>query len=527
MKKIGLFLLGFLVYAIPLFSYAQIADVSNVLGKFIITGNDVLEIELGKNTNIKDGVGNFEFIITHKKTDPVLVNMAILRDGAPVNGANVQLYSSQIGEPIGTIKTVKKEVQGFTPGNYSVTLDYKNPSVVVSKKDFIVTADPSVNVVNANDYGLTVSVDSNQDIQLIFSGEILPKKDISQVQLKVRYKESSSVQYSTLPKSLFEGNLEKNKKNSFSYIIPALKKDTPYQIQIVDISRSPELVVKEFLHTTGRTNTPADSIIASNYGFPTISAVAQEKTATISGVLSPSKNIPQAQIYVYFGTLQESLEQQKPLFSSPTVNLELSVPRPFNYSFENLEPGTRYFYQVRDNARNINISSILSFTTKGMNNPNNPIEPIDGNGPIFDPNTQSGLFGNYSYPTNLGEPDSVGGGTDLFDGKPLVPCGKSTDTGDDATCRFKHVIILINNIINYLLVLMVPVIAGVAIYVGGMMIIKRNMPVELTQLKDRFKKIGIGILIMLLAWVLVATLLKVLVRDESSAFILLDLLDLE
>ncbi len=526
MKKIFSLLILLILFS-PIFLSAQTADLSSILGKFKVTGNDVVDVELGGKSVIKDGVGNFEFIITHKKIDPILINMSVLQNGVVINGTNVQLYASQIGEPIGTIKIVTKEIQGFNVGNYAVTLDYKNPAVIVSAKEFTVVQDSPGNIITSADYGATISIDSNQDIQLVFSGEIIPKKDIPNTRLIVRYKETSATQYSILPKSLFEGNLEKNKKQSFIYTIPSLKKSTAYQIQIVDNSKNPEIIVKEFLHTTGGANTSLDNITQNSYGFPVVSVEPEKNSAILSGVLSPLKNIPQARIYVYLGTSQNSLQQEKSLFSSPTINLEPLIPRPFYFSFENLQPGTKYFYQVRDDARNINVSNVMSFITKGPLNPNNPIEPIDNNGPYFDPNAQSGLFGNYSYPTNLGEPDSSGDGRELFDGKPLVPCGKSTDTGDDATCRFKHVIILINNIINYLLVLMVPAIAGVCIYVGAMMIIKRGIPAELTKLKDRLKNIGIGVLVMLFAWILVATLLKALVRDESSAFILLDLLDLE
>jgi hypothetical protein len=56
------------------------------------------------------------------------------------------------------------------------------------------------------------------------------------------------------------------------------------------------------------------------------------------------------------------------------------------------------------------------------------------------------------------------------------------------------------------------------------MIIHRGMPAELTKYKDNLIRIGWGVAVMLLAWTIIATLLKTFVDPSMTGYILLDLL---
>jgi predicted small integral membrane protein len=114
----------------------------------------------------------------------------------------------------------------------------------------------------------------------------------------------------------------------------------------------------------------------------------------------------------------------------------------------------------------------------------------------------------------------------------LVPCGKRADDLDndpktvdpDQNCKFEHLMILFGRIIDYLLVLLVPLTVLVAIYTGVQMILHRQIPAELMKYKDNLIRIGWGVAVMLLAWTIIATLLKTFVDPGSMRFILLDLL---
>jgi predicted small integral membrane protein len=87
-----------------------------------------------------------------------------------------------------------------------------------------------------------------------------------------------------------------------------------------------------------------------------------------------------------------------------------------------------------------------------------------------------------------------------------------------------EVVGLIPRVIDYMLILLVPLTVMVCIYTGVQMIIHRGIPAELMKYKDNLKRIGIGVALMLLAWTIIATLLKTLVNPSMSGFILLDLL---
>ncbi len=544
MKKFGIFLILCVMIILPVTVNAQTTDATKITGSFSVIKPDTqtVDVELTKGTKIDKGKGNFEFKITYKKKDLVGLFYELTRDSKSI--AKNSLYSDQIGEKIGTIKTVPVEISGFTPGSYELKISDLNNSVEYASKKFMVTVEvgnASVQEeITADDYGLVMNIDSNDGINLKFSGTVTPKKDISDARLRVQFKKSTDKDYplTFLPYPLIGTksdagnvlNLDKGETYSYSYSVPSLLPNTSYNIRIVDI---PYLEIKEINHTTGGGVTTPDTstggkITAESYGFPdTVSVIPDTTTAILEGTLSPIQNIPDAQLYVFFGISRDSLTRGGLLTSVPLKEDYI----PFKYIFENLNSGTEYFYKIRDNRRLLDVTQIKSFKTSGTKSgTENPVDPknttVGGNSYVFDPNAQTGIFGNYSYPTNLSEPDSGSGGDRSYDGKPLVPCGKKSDQGgEDATCRFKHVIILFNNIINYMLVLMVPMIALISIYVGIMMIVKRQVPAELLALKDKFSRIGIGILVMFLAWVLVATLLKALVNDESSAFILLDLVN--
>ncbi len=103
----------------------------------------------------------------------------------------------------------------------------------------------------------------------------------------------------------------------------------------------------------------------------------------------------------------------------------------------------------------------------------------------------------------------------IFSG--LVPCG---NPGQDM-CTFNDVLTLISNVINYIFVLIVPITA-IAFIIVGFQYMTSAGKIELrTLLKERIGKLLFGIVIILGAWLLMATLLRGLGVDE--AYILLDL----
>lgn len=253
---------------------------------------------------------------------------------------------------------------------------------------------------------------------------------------------------------------------------------------------------------------------------------ANPSKVTLTGNIIATKLIKDAQIYVYLGTSQGTVDQVGPLFGKPLVNLPKFEPVKYEYNLSDLNTGTTYYYEIR--MLNIGTGKKIArgtFTTSGQKT-TNPIIPQGQTGYVFNPD-DPGLFGDYNFPTNIGEP--VGPiGTDVIvtDDEGLVPCGKRSDVGTpDENCNFGHVIELVGRIIDYLLILLVPLTVFVTIYTGVQMIIHRGVPAELMKYKENLKRIGIGVAIMLLAWTIVGTIMQAVVDPaQMGSFLLLDIL---
>jgi len=95
----------------------------------------------------------------------------------------------------------------------------------------------------------------------------------------------------------------------------------------------------------------------------------------------------------------------------------------------------------------------------------------------------------------------------------LVPCGLSEDDPDqpgDQTvpCQLCHFFVMIDNIIDFLLFRIVPVLAALMIAIGGAMyIVSQGQPEKLSRAKGLFTAVVIGIIIIYGAWAIINTFL--------------------
>jgi type IV secretory pathway VirB2 component (pilin) len=96
----------------------------------------------------------------------------------------------------------------------------------------------------------------------------------------------------------------------------------------------------------------------------------------------------------------------------------------------------------------------------------------------------------------------------------LVPCGGH----GEAPCTFCHFFVLINNIIDFVMIKLVPTIAVLMLIIGGVMFFFAGAkPDVLNQAKGIITSVVIGIIIILSAWVIVNTVLtKVGIIDTPS-----------
>lgn len=99
----------------------------------------------------------------------------------------------------------------------------------------------------------------------------------------------------------------------------------------------------------------------------------------------------------------------------------------------------------------------------------------------------------------------------------LVPCGNP----GQAQCTFNDVIAVISNLINYIFVGIVPIATVMFVIIGTQYMLSGGN-IELKSLmKERLGNLILGIVIVLGAWLLIATILRVL--GVNDAYILLDL----
>ena len=116
----------------------------------------------------------------------------------------------------------------------------------------------------------------------------------------------------------------------------------------------------------------------------------------------------------------------------------------------------------------------------------------------------------------------------------IVPCGDETKpdidvdgdgTPDDASyCDYNFVILTISRIINFIFLMVLPIAGVIAVVTGIMILTSGGNPEQRNKAKRAFTKFIIGIIIVMVAWLLVATVLRTL--GARSAYSLLDVVNL-
>ena len=101
----------------------------------------------------------------------------------------------------------------------------------------------------------------------------------------------------------------------------------------------------------------------------------------------------------------------------------------------------------------------------------------------------------------------------------IIPdCGRMI-SGEFVECGFGDLIQLINNIIRYLILIAVPVSAAVFAWAGFNMMIHPANPGERTASWLMMKKVFIGLVLILSAWLITNTLKNALVKDSIPLLI--------
>jgi len=89
----------------------------------------------------------------------------------------------------------------------------------------------------------------------------------------------------------------------------------------------------------------------------------------------------------------------------------------------------------------------------------------------------------------------------------LVPCG----SGALPDCQLCHLFQLVSNILNWVLFIIIPIIAPIFLVIGGIyLLVARGDPGMLTKGKDVLTATVVGLIIVYVAWVVLMTILSFL-----------------
>lgn len=190
------------------------------------------------------------------------------------------------------------------------------------------------------------------------------------------------------------------------------------------------------------------------------------------------------------------------------------VPKNTSIKFTGLTAGTTYVFTIKNESTGDHTAPLQFRTTGGTG-------------------TTGGSFGVVGTNIVNGIPTDVPALVDTISDKGIVPkCGRTgsdTDTVGTQMCGYKDLMQLIANVIQFGLIMIGPIVAILAMYAGAMIIWLGRLPDPTSEQMKTLKKYkamlvraAIGILIIVLAWTLIATILREL--GVKSNYILLDIL---
>ena len=282
-------------------------------------------------------------------------------------------------------------------------------------------------------------------------------------------------------------------------------------------------VVSHAQLVTGPVGGQAAYVGGMNLLFKPADQVVGETTATLKGTVSVQIGMP-VQLRVYSGVNSNNLDQLYTPTLMPPVTVGTSGLAPgevktFDIPFTGLVKGTTYYFLIKNTATGTQ-SPVWNFTTKG------------GTTPI--PQSATTVYDSQTNP--YANPGTGAPVIDTISDKGIVPqCGRSQNAKgtvpveQTAMCTKKDFMQLIANVIQYFLIIIGPIIAVVVMFSGAMVLWLNYQSDPTNEIQEQKKKyIGIltraavGLFIVMIAWVLVATIIKALgVKPE---FVLLDVL---
>lgn len=259
---------------------------------------------------------------------------------------------------------------------------------------------------------------------------------------------------------------------------------------------------------TGTYQAPPQTFGGISVTFPRESQIINETSAEIHGIVSALIIVP-VELSFVSGIAGKPLGNAQSLLST---TLMPGQNKPITMKFTGLNAGTSYYFVLKNKKTNAQSYAIYFTTPGGTTN-------------------ERAMFAGKTLGGQDAPPDVVF--EDKVSDKGIVPkCGRSAGPNvpveETRMCGFKDFMQLVANIINFALVIIGPIIAVFLMYTGVMIIIygKKSDPTEevmkkLKKYKEQFFRIGLGIIIIIFAWTIIATILREL--GVKPNYIMLDL----
>ncbi len=151
---------------------------------------------------------------------------------------------------------------------------------------------------------------------------------------------------------------------------------------------------------------------------------------------------------------------------------------------DGLTPDTHYLYRIRIQSTGLDdlptYSPLYEFVT----------------------GTSSGDAGTVPY--IVGPSGSTVKSFEYEEGGGIIPCSGVNTAGTRTTCKFEHLIKLINNVINFLMFALAPGIAALMMLYGGVTLLTSGgSPEKMGEAKSMFVKAFTGLVIAFAAWIIV------------------------
>jgi len=459
--------------------------------------------------------GQFNENIQVIPTVPLSAALTVDLDVFAASDTTTPLKHASVPLPAGAGAT-SQLVEGLVPGSYAAAI-YNGSTRMSALAYFLVsTYVPSLYPLNLQTVSQSASTTPGQYQEKFNITPLTPLTAVTSVNLKIFKSTNTNTALSSTAVSLPVGAAPT--AQTIDKLAPGAYAAALY---VGTVKKSPTL-----FFSIGDNSAGVDVVSIS---YPPASQVIGKTSATIVGNVKVQIAIPVKLSYVW-GKVGSPMGNETSLLNVAMMQPSASggAGTQITLNFTNLTVATSYQFAVKNLVLNT-ISQPLQFTTLNANgtSPSSSSNPLLYGGALFPYQPNAALGGTVTAQAVVFQDNTPATG--------IVPaCGRTAGSGvlpsQTNMCGYNDFLQLISNVLHYAIVILGPIIACIVLYAGAMIIWLSSQGGDPTaKAKADMKRYGwmlvrvaVGIAIILLAWVIVATILRELGVKANYSF--LDLL---